>query len=168
MSIFSKMWTTSVISILMLSNVLDRPAFGDSASSDNSMLSESSCLQVYSRTIKQARSSDWKISAQDKKILQQCILKFSPPLDPNIPLPKASQCLDTVKKLLDIGIENLRETDIPEKQLESFRRCDEVIQSFYIPAGSMLPTLKINDRIIVDKTAYRNSLQLLLWDICFS
>jgi signal peptidase I len=30
-----------------------------------------------------------------------------------------------------------------------------VVQSFYIPSGSMLPTLQIGDRIIVDKLSYR-------------
>jgi signal peptidase I len=30
-----------------------------------------------------------------------------------------------------------------------------VVQSFYIPSGSMLPTLQISDRIIVDKLSYR-------------
>ncbi len=29
-----------------------------------------------------------------------------------------------------------------------------VVQSFYIPSGSMLPTLQIGDRIIVDKLSY--------------
>ena len=29
-----------------------------------------------------------------------------------------------------------------------------VVQSFYIPSGSMLPTLQIGDRIIVDKVSY--------------
>lgn len=30
-----------------------------------------------------------------------------------------------------------------------------VFQSFYIPSGSMLPTLQIGDRILVDKLSYR-------------
>jgi signal peptidase I len=30
-----------------------------------------------------------------------------------------------------------------------------VVQSFYIPSGSMLPTLQIGDRIIVNKVSYR-------------
>jgi signal peptidase I len=30
-----------------------------------------------------------------------------------------------------------------------------VVQSFFIPSGSMLPTLQISDRIIVDKLSYR-------------
>jgi signal peptidase I len=30
-----------------------------------------------------------------------------------------------------------------------------VVQSFYIPSGSMLPTLQVGDRIIVDKLSYR-------------
>jgi signal peptidase I len=30
-----------------------------------------------------------------------------------------------------------------------------VVQSFYIPSGSMLPTLQLKDRIIVDKLSYR-------------
>ena len=30
-----------------------------------------------------------------------------------------------------------------------------VVQSFYIPSGSMLPTLQLGDRIIVDKLSYR-------------
>ena len=29
-----------------------------------------------------------------------------------------------------------------------------VVQSFYIPSGSMLPTLQVGDRIIVDKLSY--------------
>ena len=30
-----------------------------------------------------------------------------------------------------------------------------VVQSFYIPSGSMLPTLQVGDRIIVDKLSYK-------------
>ncbi len=32
-----------------------------------------------------------------------------------------------------------------------------VVQSYYIPSGSMLPTLQVGDRIIVDKLSYRFS-----------
>ena len=158
MTIFSKVWTASVISILMLSNVFEEPAFGDIDPLDDSMLSESFCLQVYNQRMKQIRYGDWKILDRDRKTFRQCMLKFSPPPDPNARLPRASQCLNVFIKIWDGGIENLQETDVPEELRESLGRCGNVIQVFHIPAGSMLPTLKTNDRIIVDKTAYRDRL----------
>ena len=30
-----------------------------------------------------------------------------------------------------------------------------LVQAFYIPSGSMIPTLEINDRVLVNKLAYR-------------
>jgi signal peptidase I len=52
-------------------------------------------------------------------------------------------------------LSKLSETDIPQDRLMSMERCGEVITSYYMTAGSMLPTLQNKDRVIVDKTAYK-------------
>ncbi len=36
----------------------------------------------------------------------------------------------------------------------SLKNCRAVTEARYIPSGAMLPTLQINDRLIIDKTAY--------------
>ncbi|MBD2021376.1 signal peptidase I [Leptolyngbya sp. FACHB-36] len=53
------------------------------------------------------------------------------------------------------GLDKLVELNISEAQSRSLQKCGEVIKAYYIPSKAMLPTLQVNDRIILDKTAYR-------------
>jgi signal peptidase I len=145
------------IVLVTLSAIIDRPGWGNETV-DSPILSESLCQKVFAETIVRARSSgNWQISAQERQIFKQCRDKFAPPSNPNAPLPSAAECISLVKSVLQVqgDLSKLSETDIREDRLSSLERCAEVVQSYYMPSGSMLPTLKINDRFIIDKTAYK-------------
>ena len=49
----------------------------------------------------------------------------------------------------------VKEIELPEEQLRSIERCDEVIQYYSLSSDNMLPTLPPHDRTIVDKTSYQ-------------
>lgn len=146
------------LSLVTLSAIIDRPAWGDTPT-DSPILSESLCQKVFKETVERVRSDrNWRISERERQIFKDCRTKFAPPPNPNAPLPSAAECLSLVKAVFQVGgdLNKLAETDLRQDRLMSMERCSEVIKSYYIPAGSMLPTLKINDRIIIDKTAYQN------------
>jgi signal peptidase I len=149
-----KGWMHLTIGLVACSNIFTQTAWSD-APVENPMLSESFCLQLIDRIVKQAKSGDPNTSDRDRSSYNQCRTKFSPSPSSDAVLPKAAQCISIFKKVWDGGISNLKESDIPEEQ--SLARCSEVIQSYYIPATSMLPTLKVNERVIVDKTAYQSA-----------
>ena len=121
-------------------------------------LSESMCLKLFKESISNARAGNWQTSAQDRQIFKQCREQFAPPPNPNAPLPSAAECVSLVKAVFQVGgdLSKLAATDLQPDRLMSMERCGEVVKSYYIPAGSMLPTLKINDRIIIDTTAYQS------------
>jgi signal peptidase I len=142
-----------VLSLVTLSAILDRPAWSD-VSADNPILSESLCQKVLQESLASARAGNWQLSTQDRRIMKQCRDKFSA-TEPNTPLPTASQCVSFFRKVLQGNLDPLTETDSSEERSQSLTRCNEIVISYNMPAGSMLPTLKINDRIIFDKTAYK-------------
>lgn len=81
------------------------------------------------------------------------------PTDEKLPVPSTSFCISKMQTFFAQGIDKLALQIASETELRSLRsleRCREVIQSHYIPSGSMLPTPQINDRVFLDKTAYRN------------
>jgi signal peptidase I len=146
----------STIGLIACSHIFTQTAWAD-LPVDNPILSESFCLELMDRIFKQAKSGDWNISDRDRNSYDRCRTKFSVSPSSGTLLPKASQCVSIVKKVWDGGISKLIESDFPEEQVQSLERCREVVTTYYISAGSMLPTLKINERIIVDKTAYQSS-----------
>jgi signal peptidase I len=156
MVMLQKGWIQLTIGLVACSNIFTQPVWSD-APVDNPMLSESFCLELFDRLVKQSRSENWKISDRDRNSSERCTLKFSPSPSPNAALPKASQCILILEKIWDVGVKNLNEADISEEQSQSLARCPEVVRSYYIPATSMLPTLKVNERVIVDKTAYQSA-----------
>jgi signal peptidase I len=151
-----KGWMHLTIGLVTCSNIFMQTAWAD-LPVDNPMLSESFCLELIDRIVKQAKSGERNISDRDRDSANRCSIKFSPSPSSDAALPKAAQCVAIFKKIWDGGISNLKESDIPEEQSQSLGRCSEVIQSYYIPATSMLPTLKVNERVIVDKTAYQSA-----------
>jgi signal peptidase I len=139
------------LSLVMLGTIIDRPARSDVPATDNPILSESFCQKVFTDALSRARAGNWQASEQERQIIKQCRVKFSPPVDPNTPLPQASLCVSLIKSLLQGSLE----VDFSEDRWLPATRCSEVVASYYMQSGSMLPTLKINDRFIIDKTAYK-------------
>ncbi|PSB52551.1 signal peptidase I, partial [Chamaesiphon polymorphus] len=139
--------------LAILGAIIDRPARSD-VSTDNPILSESLCQKVFADALSRARAGNWQASEQDRRIIQQCRAKFSPPIAPNTPLPQASLCVSLIKSLLQGSLDRLTE-DFSEDRWLPATRCSEVVASYYMPSGSMLPTMKINQRFIIDKTAYK-------------
>jgi signal peptidase I len=143
------------IALATLGMIIDRPGWCDVPAADNPMLSESVCLKLYEESLAKARSGNWQISEQDRRIMKQCQVKFSLPTNPNTPLPKVADCLAFIKSAWQGNLKQLTEIDFSEEQWLPISRCKEVAAVYYMPAGSMLPTLKIGDRFLVDKTIYQ-------------
>jgi signal peptidase I len=143
------------IALVSLSSLIAQPVWSEVLSADDSTLSYSSCKKIIYESIAKIKAGNTAISAQDRRIIQLCNAKFSPPPNPSTPLPTASQCLEFVKTVWQGDSQKLAEIDFPEEKLMSIQRCNEVVKSYYVPADSMSPTLKIKDRFIIDKTAYK-------------
>ncbi|WP_373541699.1 signal peptidase I [Chamaesiphon sp.] len=141
------------IVLAMLGTIIERPAWSD-VPADNPMLSESLCQELVSESIVRARGGNWQVSAQNSRLIKQCRDKFYP-TSPHTALPTAAQCTSFYKKILEESLERLNKTDFPAAQMAPLARCNEIVISYNMSSGSMLPTLKINDRIIIDKTAYK-------------
>ena len=133
-----------------------QPSWSDAVSPNLPIYSEPFCLKIFEETVEKARSSTWQISDRDRYILTQCRTKFPAVVDPTIPIPKATQCLDVVKTLVREGTKKLKELELPEEQVRSLSRCDEVLTYYNLPSDAMLPTLKSQDRIVIDKTSYQS------------
>ena len=149
-------WKKRVISVLMgvgISWTISQPSLSD-VPPNNSLLSESLCLNVLEGVLEKGRTNR-SISEEDRKILIQCRSKFYPSPDPNASLPTAVQCITVMQTIFQEGLEKLSNLNLSEAQSRSIGRCTEVIKAYSIPSGSMLPTLQINDRVIIDQTAYR-------------
>jgi signal peptidase I len=132
-----------------------QPSWSDAASPNLPIYSEAFCLKIFEETVEKARSSTWQISDRDRHILTQCQTKFPAAVDPTIPIPKAAQCLDVVKTLVREGTKKLKELELPEEQVKSLSRCDEVLAYYNLPSDVMRPTLKPQDRMVIDKTSYQ-------------
>lgn len=133
-------------------------AKADVPPSDNPILSESFCLEFIDRAITTAKRGEWQVSQQERSILKKCRAKFSTPPDANTPLPTIGECLSIVKIAWTGGIEKLLKTDFSEEKTKSLGRCSELLISYSIRSGAMMPALKIDDMAVVDKTAYKHKL----------
>jgi signal peptidase I len=145
-----------VLSLVILGALIDRPGWGDETT-DSPILSESLCQKVFIDSIAKVNAGNWQISDRDRQIFKECRIKFAPPPNPNTPLPSATECVSFVETVLQVqgDLSKLSETTVRQDRLLSLERCGEVVKSYYMPAGSMLQTLQVNDRIIIDKTAYQ-------------
>jgi signal peptidase I len=156
MSIFRQSCSKLVISVVICVLITKaQPSWSDAASPNLPIYSEAFCLKIFEETVEKARSSTWQISDRDRHILTQCRTKFPAAVDPTIPMPKAAQCLDVVKTLVRDGTKKLKELELPEEQVRSLSRCDEVLTYYNMPSDVMIPTLKPQDRIVIDKTSYQ-------------
>jgi signal peptidase I len=133
----------------------EMPGWSAPATPSSPLYSESFCLKVFEETAEKARSSTWQISDRDRHILTQCRAKFPTVVDPTVALPKAAQCLDVVKTLVRDGTKKLKDLELPDEQVRSLSRCDEVLTYYKVSSDTMQPTLQPQDRIVVDKTSYQ-------------
>lgn len=148
-------WQKSTILLVAIGITTARPGWSDVPSTADPIYSQSFCLKIFEGVVAQARSSTWKIADRDRQILNRCQAKF-PPVTNNsqIPLPNASECMDVVKTLVRDGLSKVQEIELPAAQTRSIARCNETIEYYALPSENMLPTLKPNERVVVDKTAY--------------
>jgi signal peptidase I len=145
------------LSVVIFCTTIDRPGWSDEQPSDQPILSESLCQKVFTDAIAKARSGNWQMSDRERQIMKQCRDKFAPPPNPNAPLPSASECVAIVKAVFQgqVDLNKLSEVNLTQDNFLSLERCGEVVKSYYMPAGSMLPTVKVNDRFLIDLTAYK-------------
>ncbi len=143
------------IALISLTSIIAQPGWSEVSPADDSMLSYSSREKIIDESIAKIKAGNTAISAQDRRIIELCNAKFNPPPNPSTPLPTASQCIEFVKIVWQGDRRKLAELDFSEEKSMSMVRCKEVLQSYYVPADSMSPTLKIGDRFIIDKTAYK-------------
>jgi signal peptidase I len=161
-----RVWRSSyklAIGAIVSISIFTRSVNADVSPPDNPILSKSFCLEFIDRVIIKARGGDWEASQQDRSILGKCLAKFSPASDPNAPLPQKSACLTAFKTFWASGASlQSAATDLTEERMRSLNRCPEVLANsivyYQITAGSMLPTLKNDDRVTIDKTAYKSQL----------
>lgn len=143
---------TPVLVGIGASSIISLPVLSNVPSSDNHFLSEALCLKVFKNVVKKERSGNLNVSDEEKTILLLCRSKFDTSPNFNARIPTASQCVTLVQKNFQEELRKLIELNVAEAQ--SLQRCPEAIEVYSIPSGSMTPKLQINDRVIVDKTAY--------------
>jgi signal peptidase I len=133
-------------------------AFADSNSAQ-AKPSQSQCMELLARIARGTQLSAEELE-QSRGLLKRCQQVFWVLPNQYAPLPTATECINFMR----LSIEALRENNasklenISAENAQSLQRCSEIIEARYIPSGSMLPTLTINARLVVDKTAYRSQL----------
>jgi signal peptidase I len=148
-------WQTPTILLVVLGVTFAQPGWSDSSSSADPVYSEPFCLKIFEEVAEKARSGSWQISDRDRHILTQCRAKFPPTVNAQIPLPTATECIFVVKTLVEGGLSKVKEIELPEEKVRSIERCDEVLKYYSMPSANMLPTLKLNQKLVVDKTSYQ-------------
>jgi signal peptidase I len=148
-------WQKSTIILVAIGMMTARPGWSDVPSTSEPIYSESFCLKIFEEVVEKARSSTWKISDRDRHILTQCRSKFPPDANSQTALPTAAECIYVVKTLVQGGLSKVKEIELPEEQAHAIARCDEVIKYYALTSENMLPTLKLNERVVVDKTIYQ-------------
>jgi signal peptidase I len=148
-------WQRVIILASIAIAALARPSWSDPPATAEPLYSEAFCLKIFEGVIEQARSSTWQISDRDRHILTQCRAKFPATTNAQIPLPKAAECLELVKTLVQGGLSKVKELELPEERVRSIERCDEVIKYHALTVDNMVPTLKPTERLVIDKTAYQ-------------
>jgi signal peptidase I len=139
--------------ILIAFSTLIQPSSADTTPLPDDELTEDYCSKLGNELMERARSTNnWQASAEEKARLKQCLAKYGQTSTETGELPTANQCLSVIKIFIKQGASAL--VGLSDKDQASYKRCDEVVKTFYIPAGSMLPTLKINDRVVVEKNPY--------------
>jgi signal peptidase I len=144
--------------LVALDLIITQPGWSDSPPVRDPIYSEAFCLKIFEEVAEKARSGSWQISDRDRHILTQCRSKFPSTVNAQVPLPTADECVYVVKTLVEGGLNKVKEIELPEDQVRSIERCDEVLKYYALPAANMLPTLQPNEKIVVDRTVYQNQL----------
>ncbi|HEY9669899.1 MAG TPA: signal peptidase I [Waterburya sp.] len=121
--------------------------------------SQSQCLELVIK-LAGGTPSDAAQLEPDRALMQRCRELVRTLRDPNAPLPTATECINVMQLTLEALHQNNvgKLENISAEQGRSLTRCPEIIETRYIPSRSMLPTLQINDRLLIDKTVYRSQL----------
>jgi len=121
--------------------------------------SQQECVEVLTR-LARVKPLDAAQLQSAQALMQRCkeVLRVRP--DPKAPLPTATECINFMPMNLEaLGQRNVDKLeDISVEQRRALARCPEILEIRYMPSGSMLPTLPINARLLIDKTAYRSEL----------
>lgn len=155
LTIMEKYWQKLTILLVAVGGITAQPGGSDEPPAQTPLFSEAFCLKIFAEVAEQARSSSWQISDRDRHILTQCRSKFPPTVNAQIPLPTSTECVYLVKTLIEGGLSKVKEIELPEDQVRSIERCDEVIKYYSLPSENMLPTLKPTEKIVVDRTIYQ-------------
>jgi|GEM_PF-1029360 len=146
------------VQCLHMPRILADPSLNDSRlSKEHSELSLEQCWTV-SRLVIMISPMDKATLARSLAVMKQCNASFK--IIPNLdtPLPTVNKCLD----FASLSFEALRQNNpdqlskIPIENQRSFARCQEVIQMKRFSSESMLPTLQIYDRVMIDLSAYQS------------
>jgi signal peptidase I len=151
-------WQNLSILFVALELIRPQPGWSDSPPVSDPIYSEAFCLKIFDEVAEKARSSSWQISDRDRHILTQCRSKFPSTVNTQVPLPTADECVYVVKTLVEGGLSKVKEIELPEEQVKSIERCDEVLKYYSMSSAGMLPTLKPNEKIVVDRLAYQAQL----------
>jgi signal peptidase I len=143
-----------VIFLFVLSATSTNFSWGNISIAQEPEITESYCDQVLDEAIQKIRTSNQGLSENQKIQFEKCSAKFPFIHEPNTPLPTVSQCLNLIK-IIFTG--NIRNINLPKKELFPLVRCDDVIVSYNMVSISMRPTIKVDDRVIFNKNAYKNN-----------
>jgi signal peptidase I len=154
---------------LGINGTIISPLLSNETPVNNSFISKIWCVKIVENIIKKTQTGMRNISDFEHQSLMECKKQFSTPLSPDTPLPKSSLCINITQKILSGGLEKLSQLyylseteaqaillNLSVTETQSLRRCPEVIKAYYISSDSMTPTLKVDDRIFIDKTSYNN------------
>jgi signal peptidase I len=161
-----RIWQLSyklAIGIVMSISIFPQLSKADVSPPENPILSESFCLEFIDRFFTKAKGGDWEVPQQDLSIFRKCQAQFASASDSSAPLPQTSECITIFKAYWASGASSqVTFTDLTDERIRSISRCNEVltksIVAYRMTAGSMLPTVKNNERVFIDKTAYGSQL----------
>jgi signal peptidase I len=146
-----------ILICIVASSIINQFYDGD-LSANEPLLSAEQCLALLEDGARKLRIG--KTVTVSKEVKQHCKKLLSPPVPPDTPLPKISQCITVMQRVIQDGLEatlaNLNSLD--EKEVQPLSRCSEVVSYFYISSNSMSPKLQANDRVCVDRLIYKTQL----------
>jgi signal peptidase I len=153
--IFTKEAGRSIsVTLAFIAATITQPAWSDNPPSQEVEITQAYCTKLSREILERIRSTDWSIPEDQSIQIKKCSAKFPQVIPPTTPLPTASQCINMVKTLFEKGLDAL---NLSEEEQQSLRRCNEVIVAYKMESISMQPTIKVKDRMIFEKNAYKTN-----------